>query len=316
MTRRAAVQLLGTGLLIGWCLIFFRSETTEQSVVRAVLAEPAATGWSIGLLYQFPEAAADSAEADVSIRFCFGRGETPQAALAAAEENLPQKANYRLCDHLVLGREANASLYDTMDHWENLLRENSCGRLSARVFCTEFSIQELADAAEEKAELPEQLLQTLKTTSAPPRLYEHQKGCLLPVLTLEGGSASCRKERLLVSAFSQTFLFLTGKQKIVSFDLEGSGQTITLTRRAQAVEMQDDGFRVELTAQHKAGTTLPPAETCRKLENLICQVVQTGWEQGSDLLQLGAAEQLRTGQSEGASTKNVCPQLRADVVIY
>ena len=56
--RRRLRHSIGTLLLVGWCLLFLRSETTEKSMVRALyLAQNEATV-TVGLLYQAPEASA------------------------------------------------------------------------------------------------------------------------------------------------------------------------------------------------------------------------------------------------------------------
>ena len=48
--RRRLLRLTGTLLLVGWCLLFLRCETTEKSMVRALyLAQNEATV-TVGLL--------------------------------------------------------------------------------------------------------------------------------------------------------------------------------------------------------------------------------------------------------------------------
>ena len=39
MSRRAGFQWLAAGLVIGWCILFLRGETTEKSIVRVMLLE-------------------------------------------------------------------------------------------------------------------------------------------------------------------------------------------------------------------------------------------------------------------------------------
>ena len=56
----------------------------------------------MALLYQFPEAAADSSDAAASVQLCAGTGETLEQALFTAEEHLPQRPSYRLCEYLFL----------------------------------------------------------------------------------------------------------------------------------------------------------------------------------------------------------------------
>ena len=89
-------RILLYAVLVGWCLLFLRCETTEKSMIRVVYLEQKEQTWSVGLLYQSPEAAADAADASAALRIADGRGQTLETALAAAEGTLPQTADYRL----------------------------------------------------------------------------------------------------------------------------------------------------------------------------------------------------------------------------
>ena len=102
MSRRATLRLLLLGLLLCWCGVFLRSENTEKSIVRALMLEQTPEQWNVALLYQFPEAAADSSDVAASVQLCAGTGETLEQALFAAEEHLPQRPSYRLCEYLFL----------------------------------------------------------------------------------------------------------------------------------------------------------------------------------------------------------------------
>ena len=85
-------RILLYAVLVGWCLLFLRCETTEKSMIRVVYLEQKEQTWSVGLLYQSPEAAADAADASAALRIADGRGQTLETALAAAEAALPQTA--------------------------------------------------------------------------------------------------------------------------------------------------------------------------------------------------------------------------------
>lgn len=74
MSRRATLRLLLLGLLLCWCGVFLRSENTEKSIVRALMLEQTPEQWNVALLYQFPEAAADSSDAAASVQLCAGTG--------------------------------------------------------------------------------------------------------------------------------------------------------------------------------------------------------------------------------------------------
>ena len=74
MTRRSWLRLMAAGVLVVWLCLFLHWDNTEKSMIRALLVETSGDSWTVGLLYQFPEASADSSEAKAAIRLCMGRG--------------------------------------------------------------------------------------------------------------------------------------------------------------------------------------------------------------------------------------------------
>lgn len=129
MKRRWA-RILLYAVLVGWCLLFLRCETTEKSMIRAVYLEQKEQTWSVGLLYQSPEAAADAADASAALRIADGRGQTLETALAAAEGTLPQTADYRLCDYLLFPVQTDDGV---LSAYEALVLER-CWRRTAADF--------------------------------------------------------------------------------------------------------------------------------------------------------------------------------------
>ena len=127
-------RILLYAVLVGWCLLFLRCETTEKSMIRVVYLEQKEQTWSVGLLYQSPEAAADAADASAALRIADGRGQTLETALAAAEAALPQTADYRLCDYLLFPVQTDDGV---LSAYEALVLERGCGRTAARLSCTE-----------------------------------------------------------------------------------------------------------------------------------------------------------------------------------
>ena len=102
--QQRALRWLAAGVLVLWCGVFLRAENTEKSMVRALILTPptvAVQSWMVGLLYQFPEAAADASDAAAQVQLCTGQGNTLQTALTEAERGLPRKASYRLCEYLL-----------------------------------------------------------------------------------------------------------------------------------------------------------------------------------------------------------------------
>ena len=108
--KQKKLRSLSAMLLIGWCLIFLRCETTEKSMVRALYLAQKEQSITVGLLYQAPEAAADASEASGAVQLQLAQADTLAKALAAAQKQLPQKADYRLCDYLLIDQDASAEL--------------------------------------------------------------------------------------------------------------------------------------------------------------------------------------------------------------
>ena len=317
MSRRGGVQLLA-GLVIGWCALFLRGENTEKSMVRAMLLEQTQSGWSAGLLYQFPEASADASETDAKIQFALASGDTPQTALLQAEEKLPRRASYRLCEYLLLGP---GSTLQTIRTCETMYQERPYGRLASRVFLLDVPAKTLEAQTEEDEFLPETLLELVKADAAAPRLYENRNGCILPVLTWENNALSSREERLLVTetgeteltaAESEAALFLLGRKRTFRFETEYD--PMELTRLAQSVEMEGEEFYLVLTCRHPSEGRTPTPEELAAWEVACTETVRRCWEQGFDLLRLGSVRALQD-KNDVLTTKNVCPEIRTDVVL-
>ena len=221
MSRRKGLRLLAAGVLTVWLCLFLHWDNTEKSMIRALLVETKDDSWTVGLLYQFPEASADSSEAEAAIRLCVGRGPQLSAAIAAAEKALPQRADWRLCEYLIAGQDA---VRRALPACEELFLHQPCGRLASRVFGAGFSVETLEERAGASDVLPENLLQCVKN-SAPsaPRLYEQGGGFVLPIVELEEEGAHCRPEALVVTP-EQTGT-LTEAQTEMALLLQGRSRT-------------------------------------------------------------------------------------------
>ena len=331
MSRRAGLRLLAFGLAALWCALFLRGENTEKSMVRALLLEPSGSGWSAGLLYQFPEASADAAEVEAGIRFVLAAGSTPQAALAQAEKKLPRRASYRLCDHLLLGQ---GSGFAGVGELEELIRTLPGGRRSARVAVLGFPGERLEEAATEDAALPGKLLELLEADPAAPRLYGSRNGLILPIFGLEfrsepepeTGELTRQEEGLLLTEAggkrlteeqTEVALFLTGARKTCRVALDTD--PVELTLLARSVEPEKDGFWLRLCCRRPPDSRTLTDEETEGLEALCTDTVRLCWEQGMDLLRLGSVRALRDGireEKSGLTTKNACPQVRTDVRIF
>ena len=305
------LRLLAVGVLALWCGVFLRMETTEKSMVRALLIQPQTDGWTVGLLYQFPEATPDASDAAADLRLCSAEGKTLETALHQAEKSLPQTANYRLCEYLLFG---TGTTQKTLFEVEDLLQKEPVSRQSARIFLLE---------TEESGEEPEQaeaLLQAAKdSASMASRLYE-SGGVLLPILQLDSEGVEAAKEALLLTAEGETRL-TAEETAMAGLLLERDGEqtftlsdgVVTLRRCVVSVEASGNHAEIVLTGQRKPGTAPVTEAQRQELEALCIRTVQRFWEGGADLLRLREVRALKEGSALSERTKNACPELRADV---
>ena len=304
------LRLLAVGVLVLWCGVFLRMETTEKSMVRALLIQPQTDGWTVGLLYQFPEATPDASDAAADLRLCSAEGKTLETALHQAEKSLPQTANYRLCEYLLFG---TGTTQKTLLEVEQLLQKEPVSRLSARIFLLE---------TEESGEEPEQaevMLQAAKDSAAvASRLYE-SGGVLLPILQLDSEGVEAAKEALLLTAEGETRL-TAEETAMAGLLLERDEQTftlsdgvVTLRRCVVSVEASGNHAEIVLTGQRKPGTAPVTEAQRQELEALCIRTIQRFWEGGADLLRLREVRALKEGSALSERTKNACPELRADV---
>lgn len=307
-------------LLAVWCVLFLRCESTEQSMIRLVMLEKDAQGWTAGLVYQSPEASADSSEAQVELRFSAAEGESLAKALAQAEKALPQKPNYRLCDYLLLTPGVRP---EQLAEYEQLVLAQQCGRVAARMLYGAFDCAEFSEQSEETQALPEKLLQRVRESARDaPSLYDRRSGLLLPVIELTAEGVGIRSDGIFLSEQGEQPLdaaqtaaaqFLTGKSGVYTFWLEG--EKITLRCRSRAVQPERDGsFTLRLTCQNAAGSQPPDEAQRAELEALCTRTAEEFWSRGADLMGLSASLALQKGSDNVLlPAKNACPELRTDV---
>lgn len=285
MLNRRTLALAALGL---WCLLFVRTRTTEKSMVRAVVLEWDAQGWTAGLLYQAPEAAADSSEASAQVRFAAAQGGSLGQALSTAEGLLPQQADYRLCDHVLL---APGCTQGWLREYEQLVLERRCGRLTARILGCGFTCQELSQASEETEGLPEKLLQAAKqAVPSAGVLYQREEGLTVPLLALQQDGVHRAEGGLLLSPSGRTRLTEDQLQAALMIQKKGgerrfwaNGQELCLRVAAVSLEQQKESFLLRMDCQPRAGGVEPDQEQAVQLEQLCQEVVQLYWTYGVDL---------------------------------
>ncbi len=308
-------------LLTLFCLAFCRTETTERSMVRAIILEKEETGWIAGLLYQAPEASADSSEASAEIRFASAYGQSIEQALAASKAMLPYTANFRLCDYLLLPPGNDIA---TLQEYEELVLKRQYGRTAAMISGCSFSCEELSEESKENDRLFAELLQALKNCKElSPKMYEmHQSsGILLPEIELDDGCITCADDGIFLTSGgtvrwdmekAEIYRLLSGKKGTRKF--EYNGRMVELEDCLLSIAPEGDGFAVRFDCR------LAKAEidqgTEQWLEALCTDAAIQLWNEGIDALGLHAYAALWRGTSAAPNAKkNACPQLRTDVHI-
>ena len=315
-------KIIAASLLTLFCLLFFRTDNAQKSMVRALLLEPGPQGWTVGLLYQAPEAATDSSEAAAEIRFAAVEASSLEQGLVNVQSVLPQTANYRLCDYLLL---LPGSSWQTLAEAEQLILDRSCGRTAAFVEACDFTCSELSEWTEEDGELSKLLDQIKAAQEMSPRLYEKNltNGLLLPLLRLEETGPQIAQEGWFVGPAGsslwdarQTTLYhlLSGRKN--GGRLWKDGAALEIRRCIRSVEPDEAGgfvLRLDCQTLDETGPS-PGSEEAEWLEQLCIESLQQWWAQGLDPLGLGGFSALRNGVEEMLQPqKNACPQLQADV---
>ena len=190
------------------------------------------------------------------------------------------------------------------------------------MFGGSFSVETLKERADESDVLPENLLQCIKNAApAAPRLYEQSSGFILPVVELEDEDAHYRPEALIITP-EQTGR-LTESQTEMALLLQGKSWTDTgehhfaleagplrLRRAFCGVEREGESFLLRVNALSRNHAL--PADAEAELEALCADTVRRCWTLGLDISGFGAHQALRDGHF-ALTTKNVCPEIRADV---
>lgn len=318
LNRTRAFTMAAAFAALVWCLLFAHTETTDKSMIRAILLQHGDESWSVGFLYQSPEPSADASEAAAEMAFASAESETLAQALSAAERALPQKANYRLCDYVLLSGAGGGALAE----YEELLLTRQCGRLAARVEQCAFTFEELSAASEEIDGTPQALLQCAKQSgSASPRLYEQENGLVMPVLELTENGAACRPEGVLLADGqsgtltaneTQAALLLGGRSRSCTFEL--SGQEVSLAHAVCSVTADKNGFALRVDCLAAPAAPELTQEQTAELEALLSSTVQKLWQNGMDILRLREVHALKYGAAyEMSPAVSECPEVTVNV---
>ena len=144
---------------------------------------------------------------------------------------------------------------------------------------------------------------------------------LLPLLCRAEEDAAFEKTALLQTGAGQTELpeaqaemarLLAEQPGAKTFWLDE--KQVKIRRCSVSVTLDKNAVCLRLDAQLAAGEPQPAEAQRAELEALAVQTVHTFWQQGADLLALGPRRAVQAGTNgEMFTTKNVCPEIRADV---
>ncbi len=236
------------------------------------------------------------------------------------KKKLPQKADYRLCDFLIMSENTSEEL---LSAYETIVLESGRGRAAAKASILAVSTEELEKQLEAAEGLPDRLLNELKQESGRmPRLYQHRDGMFWPQLTLQdeelsgAGTSVFRKgeQRIKLDAQQTAVVqLLSGMYGTHTLWLAGgTGDDPPVQRFVHGKGKKS--VRLRLDCQRGDETPQPGAAQCAQLSRLCTQTVQSFWQQGIDLVHLQQRSALQYGVGrEKITIKNACPQLQADV---
>ncbi len=196
MNRNVAQKVKVILLVFALILVLSMSDSGRLSdgyMVRAVLLQQEGNVYQVGVLYQDPEAAANSADVQASIKLARAEGDSLLAAFQALEQDFAAELSYQLSDYLLL---CGACSKQTLAEYALQVQTTQCGRYAAQVSYLSQDLATLAVQIEQDAQLAQLLLETLQAAQAPylyqvseetlvmPRYDLQEDGALLPAQTM------------------------------------------------------------------------------------------------------------------------------------
>lgn len=258
---RVSKLLLLAAAVLALLLSPRQPQLAQKSFVRAVLFERGGAGYSVGLLYQDVAASADAGDAGETLRLVTGTQATLAQAFAEAERELPQRADYKLCDYAVLcGR---SGLEPLRAYGELLTAGSAQGRLAAYLYgCTE-ELARLNACAEADERFLFEWMDTLQgRRGSCPRLYSGlNKATAVPLITLENGMPSPWCDGALLLSESGCVEQLDENTAQMLWVLLGSGGEHRIWLEGQSLELKS--FRVEKTAGSDGNIRLKLYAACK-----------------------------------------------------
>ncbi len=166
----ALLAVLCTGGALGSA-----TSAADGYMVHAVLVEQGDAGYTVAVLYQAPEAAANSAEVQAQTLLAQGQGASLAAAFTMLEQAMAAPISYQLSDYLLLcGAPSKALLVE----YAALVQSMGCGRYTAQVCYTAQGVAALAQQMAAEPTTADTLLDLLQQSKQlPAKLFDCAQDC-------------------------------------------------------------------------------------------------------------------------------------------
>lgn len=274
MRENSALQkikwiLLALAISVGLCASA-QSQANAGYMVRAVLIEQEGAVYQVGVLYQDPEAAANSADALAPFKLAQGQGESLSAAFQSLEQNFTQTLSYQLSDYLLLSGQCSKA---TVEEYARQVQLTQQGRYAAEVYYLSQGIETVAQTMAQTPEAAQALLEVLEEyNQSGARLYEiSQQTLVIPCVSMqEDGRVAPIQTMYLLSTQggeyynetqTQVYQLLSNAQGEVNFLMGDTAFTIgsrVLSKSAPLTGVSDtpaQAFSFVLAGANTAGTS-------------------------------------------------------------
>lgn len=277
----------------------------QQSIVRGAQIIEAEDSFRVTLLYHDVQPASDAADAKEQLGKAEGEGASLSLAYASAEEKLPGRAVYKLCDVMVFSGEESLS---GMEQVLQVVTKEKKGWLAAKMLYTQ---QDLLEG--ENTDVSQVYGQLRRASEKAPRLYQAmQPLLLLPRVigadTLLDGAAVVAAEQPPTQLAKEPAQLLYCVQKgYGKIRLEVGKRRLTL-RVLVSCRPQENGVAQDVYLfREDAAADISDAQLLEHVQDLWQQVaelnqnsIETGWGNGVFLF----VEQGRTADFSGTQYEN------------
>ena len=252
MKRNITMAILGSIALLLFAIYGKPYTLAHRCLVRAVLLESLSGEFCVGVIYQDVTASADASKAGEQLKLAQGKGESLAAAFAHAETKLPQPADYKLCDYVLLCGSSGKSALDA--YLALLLEDKENGRFAAYLYAVEHTVQEVCRQSEANDTALLDWLDTLHARRAnSPRVYQAGAPSLL-IPYYEQNEAE-------VPAWSNGALLLHNAA-VQRIDETGAQLLYLLQQKQRRTELQLHGNIITLSAISVCKTCTADGTVC------------------------------------------------------